>query len=369
MSIEHESAGAGERAWSPQGLLAGTIAGIGSISTGACAEAAALHARLTTPPGALGQLQDLGIRLAGMYDACPPPLPEPVAVAVFAADHGVHAQGVSPWPQEVTAQMVGNLAAGGAVVCALARQVGASVRVVDVGVAADLPDAPAVWARKVALGTADMTLGPAMTRAEATQAVAVGIAVARSLVDDGARLLVTGDMGIANTTASAALVSALTGLDPAVVTGRGTGVDDVGLARKVAVVRQAIAVNHAGQGEPLRVLAAVGGLEHAALTGFLLGAAERHTPVVLDGVIAVSAALVAHALAPAAVGYWVAGHRSAEPGASAALEQLGLSPLLDLDLRLGEGSGAVLAVPLVQAAARVLREVATFDSAGVTDKS
>jgi nicotinate-nucleotide--dimethylbenzimidazole phosphoribosyltransferase len=369
MSTEHEQPTAGEGPWRPRGLLADTIAGIGAVSSGARSDAEALHARLTTPPGALGRLEELGIRLAGVYDACPPPLPEPVAVAVFAADHGVHAQGVSPWPQEVTAQMVGNLAAGGAVVCALARQVGASVRVIDVGVAADLPDTPAVWARKVAHGTADMTAGPAMTPAEVTQAVEVGITVARDLVSDGARLLVTGDMGIANTTASAALVSVFTGLDPAVVTGRGTGLDDAGLAHKVAVVRQAIAVNHAEPGEPLRALAAVGGLEHAALTGFLLGAAERHTPVVLDGVIAVSAALVAQSLAPAAVGYWVAGHRSAEPGASAALEQLGLDPLLDLDLRLGEGSGAVLAVPLVQAAARVLREVATFDSAGVTDRS
>jgi nicotinate-nucleotide--dimethylbenzimidazole phosphoribosyltransferase len=254
------------------------------------------------------------------------------------------------------------------VVCVLARQVGASLRVVDVGVAADLPDTPSVWARKVAHGTADMTVGPAMTPAEVTQAVEVGITVARDLVDAGARLLVTGDMGIGNTTASAALVSALTGLDPAVVTGRGAGVDDAGLVHKIEVVRRAIAVNHAGR-EPLQALAAVGGLEHAALAGFLLGAAERQTPVVLDGVIAVSAALVARAMAPAAVGYWVAGHRSAEPGASAALEQLGLGPLLDLDLRLGEGSGAVLAVPLVQAAARVLRETATFDAAGVTDKS
>ena len=369
MTTEHERPAADEGAWSPRGILAETIAGIGPVSTRARSEAEALHVRLTTPPGALGRLEDLGTRLAGMYRACPPPLPEPVAVAVFAADHGVHAQGVSPWPQEVTAQMVGNLAAGGAVVCALARQVGASVRVVDVGVAADLPDTPAVWARKVAPGTADMTAGPAMTPSEVTQAVEVGITVARDLVGEGARLLVTGDMGIANTTASAALVSALTGLDPAVVTGRGTGLDDAGLAHKVSIVRRAIAVNHAGPEEPLRVLAAVGGLEHAALTGFLLGAAERHTPVVLDGVIAVSAALVARSLAPEAVGYWVAGHLSSEPGASAALEQLGLRPLVDLDLRLGEGSGAVLAVPLVQAAARVLREVATFDSAGVTDKS
>ena len=365
---EPDTAGVSVGPWAPQGLLAQTIADIRPVSSRAAAEAVALHARLTTPPGALGQLADLGTRMAAAYDACPPPLPEPVAVAVFAADHGVHAQGVSPWPQEVTAQMVANLAAGGAVVCALARQVGATVRVVDVGVVGELPGSPALWRRKVAHGTADMTQGPAMSREQLTQAVEVGVSVAHDLVAQGARLLVTGDMGIANTTASAALVSVLTGLDATHVTGRGAGVDDEGLARKVEVVRQAISLNGAVAGEPLRAAAAVGGLEHAALVGFLLAAAALRTPVVLDGVIAGSAALVAHALAPAAAGYWVAGHRSAEPGASAALSHLGLRPLIDLDLRLGEGSGAVLAVPLVQAAARVLREVATFDSAGVTEK-
>jgi nicotinate-nucleotide--dimethylbenzimidazole phosphoribosyltransferase len=349
-------------------LLGETVAAITPASEQAEAEAAALQGRLTKPRGSLGELEVLGSRLAAAYDACPPPLPAPVAVAVFAADHGVHAQGVSPWPQEVTAQMVGNLTAGGAVVCSLARQVGAEVCVVDVGVAADLPDAPGLTARKVTRGTADMTAGPAMTQAQVRQAVEVGIDVARDLVAQGNRLLVTGDMGIANTTASAALVSVFTGLDPAEVTGRGTGIDDDALAHKVAVIRRAIEVNEVDRGDPLAALARVGGLEHAALVGFLLGAAALRTPVVLDGVIACSAALVARELAPDALGYWVAGHRSAEPGASAALRHLGLRPLVDLDLRLGEGSGAVLAVPLVQAAARVLREVATFDSAGVTDK-
>jgi nicotinate-nucleotide--dimethylbenzimidazole phosphoribosyltransferase len=270
---------------------------------------------------------------------------------------------VTPWPQEVTAQMVANLAAGGAVVNALARQVGASVTVVDVGVASDRPVAANLLSRKVARGTADLSSGPAMTRAEATAALEVGVGVADHLVDNGADLLVTGDMGIANTTPSAALIATLTGRAAAEVTGRGTGIDDTMLERKTAVVERALA--RLDRSEPLTVLAEVGGLEHAALAGFLLGAASRRVPVVLDGVIAVAAALVASAVSPAAAGYWVAGHVSVEPGARAALDHLGMEPLLDLGLRLGEGSGAALAVPLVQSAARLLSEVATFDSAGV----
>ena len=323
---------------------------------------------LTKPRGSLGALEDLGTRLCGMYGECPPPLPEPVAIAVFAADHGVHAQGVSPWPQEVTTQMVGNFLAGGAVINAFGRQVGAEVTVVDVGVAGEVTPAPGLMARKVAAGTADMTQGPAMTPAQVQAAIEVGIDVARDLVAQGNRLLVTGDMGIANTTASAALISIFTGLDVAEVTGRGTGIDDAMLEKKVAVIKTAIKVNGATTQDPVAALAGVGGLEHAAVVGSLLAAAALRTPVILDGVIACSAALVARAVAPDAADYWVAGHRSVEPGASAALVHLALVPLVDLDLRLGEGSGAALAVPLVQAAARILREVATFDSAGVTDK-
>jgi nicotinate-nucleotide--dimethylbenzimidazole phosphoribosyltransferase len=303
-----------------------------------------------------------------MYGECPPPLPEPVAIAVFAGDHGVYAQGVSPWPQEVTAQMVGNFLRGGAVINAVARQVGAKVVVVDIGVAGDVAAAPGLLARKVAAGTADMTAGPAMTRAEVRAAINVGIEVARDLVAQGNRLLVIGDMGIANTTASAALISVFTGLNVAEVTGRGTGIDDAMLAHKVGVIETAIRVNQADPGDPLAALGAVGGLEHAGMVGYLLAAAALRTPVILDGVIACSAALVARAVAPQAADYWVAGHRSAEPGASAALAHLALVPLVDLAMRLGEGSGGALAVPLVQAAARILREVATFDSAGVTDR-
>jgi nicotinate-nucleotide--dimethylbenzimidazole phosphoribosyltransferase len=354
-------------------LLETTLTAIVPVSAQAERAADERQGLLTKPPGSMGALETLGSRLAGMYDECPPPLPEPVAIAVFAGDHGVHAQGVTPWPQEVTLQMVGNFLAGGAVVNALARQIGARVVVVDVGVAGEVPDAPDLFARKVARGTADMTRGPAMTPQQTLAAVEVGIEVAGALVAQGHRLLVTGDMGIANTTASAALTSVLTGAPAADVTGRGTGIDDATHARKTEVVGRAIRVNGLATDDvgtdPLRVLAAVGGLEHAALAGYLLAAAAHRTPVVLDGVIACSAALVAQALCADAAGYWIAGHRSVEPGASAALAHLGLDPLVDLGLRLGEGSGAALAVPLVQSAARLLREVATFDSAGVTDKS
>lgn len=353
----------------PLTLLSETIAAIEPLSADAVAQAQERQAMLTKPRGSLGVLEEVGIRLSGMSGECPPPLPEPVAVAVFAGDHGVHARGVSPWPQEVTAQMVGNFVAGGAAVNALARQVGAEVCVVDVGVAADLHPAPGLMARKVRPGTADMTTGPAMSGREVQQAVETGIEVARDLVAQGNRLLVAGDMGIANTTASAALVHVFTGQPVPEVTGRGTGIDDAVLAHKVAVIEEALTRHTPSAERPLEALGAVGGLEHAAIAGYLLGAAALRTPVILDGVIACSAALVARTIAPMAADYWIAGHRSEEPGAAAALESLGMRPLIDLDLRLGEGSGAALAVPLVQSAARILREMATFDSAGVTRKA
>jgi nicotinate-nucleotide--dimethylbenzimidazole phosphoribosyltransferase len=350
----------------PASLLTDTLTAIGPADEHAAAAARERQERLTKPSGSLGELEELSVRLAGITGQCPPPLPEPAAVAVFAADHGVHAQRVTPWPQEVTTQMVANFLASGAVVNAIAAQAGAEVCVVDVGVAADIPPAPGLLPRKVRRGTADMTAGPAMTRAEAERAVEVGIETARDLVAAGNRCLLTGDMGIANTTASAALIAVFTGADPQEVTGRGTGIDDEMWARKVDVVRRALARHQPGAADPVGVLAAVGGLEHAALAGFMLGAAALRVPVILDGVIACAAALAAQAMAPSTVDYMVAGHLSSEPGAHRALASLGLRPLIDLGLRLGEGSGAALALPVVQSAARVLRDVATFDSAGVS---
>ncbi|RYP87601.1 nicotinate-nucleotide--dimethylbenzimidazole phosphoribosyltransferase [Nocardioides guangzhouensis] len=319
---------------------------------------------LTKPPGSLGVLEEVSVRLAGIAGACPPPRPQRAVVAVFAADHGVVASGVTPWPQEVTTAMVENFRAGGAAVNVLAREAGADVVVVDIGVASDVKEDEVVWARKVRPGTADLSAGPAMTRAEAAAAVGTGIRVADDLVRRGYDVLATGDMGIGNTTASACLIAHLTGRPAAGITGRGTGIDDVMLAHKTAVVAAAVARVPAGA-DPLDVLAEVGGLEHAGLAGLVLGAAAHRVPVVLDGVIAGAAALVAQALAPAAVDHCFAGHRSVEPGHATALATLGLRPLVDLDLRLGEGSGAVLALPLVRSASAVLRDMATFDSAGI----
>jgi nicotinate-nucleotide--dimethylbenzimidazole phosphoribosyltransferase len=346
------------------------VRAVGAPDEAAMQAARERQARLTKPAGSLGAVEELSVRLAGLAGRCPPPVPTRPAVAVFAGDHGVHAQGVSPWPQEVTAQMVANFLTGGAVVNAFARQIGAAVQVVDVGIATDIlavPDPSALRARRVRPGTRDFSAGPALTRDEVVTAVEVGIAIAAELIDAGHDLLLTGDMGIANTTPAAALIAAFTGAESATVTGRGTGIDDATLAHKTAVVAGALARHRPDPGDPIGVLAAVGGLEHAALAGYILAASARRVPVILDGVIAGSAALAAAALHPDTTGAMIAGHRSAEPGAGVALVALGLTPLIDLGLRLGEGSGAALAAPIVAAAARVLNEVATFEAAEVSD--
>jgi nicotinate-nucleotide--dimethylbenzimidazole phosphoribosyltransferase len=325
------------------------------------------QAQLTKPAGSLGVLEAASVTLAGIQASCPPaPLQRPV-VAVFAGDHGVHAQGVTPWPQEVTAAMIENFRAGGAAVNVLARQAGADVFVVDMGVAADLEPSDDLFDHKIRKATSDLATGPAMSRDEALQGLLAGVEVAHDLADRGYDCLLTGDMGIANTTPSAALVAALTTAEPRLATGRGTGVDDPTLATKVEVIERALAARPVGD-DPVETLASVGGFEHAGLAGFVLGAASRRVPVVLDGVIAGSAALVASALSVHAARYCFAGHRSVEPGHAIALARLGLRPIVDLDLRLGEGTGAVLAFPIVEAAGATLREMATFDSAGVAHK-
>ncbi len=329
--------------------------------------------QLTKPPGSLGRLEGAGAQLAAIARRSPPPVPEPAVVTVFAGDHGVLAQGVSPWPAEVTAQMVANFCAGGAAVNVLAAHVGADVVVVDVGVLADLADAPGLLRRKVRPGTADLSVTAAMSLDDARRALDVGATVATDEVASGARCLLTGDMGIGNTTPSAALIATMTGRAARTVTGRGTGIDDQRWETKVSVVERALArhrVDPGGSGDPgdpLTVLASLGGLEIAALVGYLVAGSSLGVPVVIDGVIAASAAVVAAALVPDVVGYLVAGHRSSEPGASIALHHLGLQPLLDLELRLGEGTGACLALPILQAAAKILGEMATFASAGVSD--
>ncbi|MEW2070220.1 nicotinate-nucleotide--dimethylbenzimidazole phosphoribosyltransferase [Streptomyces sp. NPDC007346] len=352
----------------PHDLLQETISAIRPLDAKALGEAWERQKRMTKPAGALGMLEIISAQLSGLSRMCPPPIPEPAAVAIFAGDHGVHAQGVTAWPQEVTAQMVANFLGGGAVCNAFAAQVGAEVCVVDVGVATELPATPGLLPRKVRAGTADFTTGPALTREEVLAAIEVGIETARDLVAAGNKALLTGEMGIANTTASAALICVYTGIDASEVTGRGTGINDEMHARKVDVVRRALDLHQPDASDPIGVLAAVGGLEHAAMAGFLLGGASLRTPVILDGVSAGAAALVARAIAPEAMAACIAGHRSAEPGHMAALNKLGLRPLVDLDLRLGEGTGALLALPIVQSAARAMHEVATFDAAGVTEK-
>ncbi|MFI1800696.1 nicotinate-nucleotide--dimethylbenzimidazole phosphoribosyltransferase [Streptomyces sp. NPDC020379] len=352
----------------PHDLLSETLRGIRPLDAKALGEAWERQKRMTKPSGALGMLEIISAQLCGLSRKCPPPIPEPAAVAIFAGDHGVHAQGVTAWPREVTSQMVANFLGGGAVCNAFANQVGAEVCVVDVGVAGDLPSTPGLLPRKIRPGTSDFTTGAAMTREEALRAVEVGIETARDLVAAGNKALLTGEMGIANTTVSAALIAVYTEADPAEITGRGTGINDEMHARKVDVVRRALELHQPDPKDPIGVLAAVGGLEHAALVGLILGGASLRTPVILDGVSAGAAALVARAIAPEALAACIAGHRSAEPGHVAALTKLGLRPLVDLDLRLGEGTGALLALPVVQSAARAMHEVATFDTAGVTEK-
>jgi nicotinate-nucleotide--dimethylbenzimidazole phosphoribosyltransferase len=323
--------------------------------------------QLTMPHWALGRLMDLAVDLAGMTRSVRPPVARK-AIVVMAADHGVVAQGVSKYPQEVTAQMVHNFVRGGAGINALARLAGAEVVVADLGVCADLgglADAGSILGRRVAAGTADIALGPAMTREQARAAVETGVRIAEDLA---ARVDVfgTGDMGIGNTTPSAAVAAAITGRPAAEVTGRGTGIDDLELRRKIAVVGRALKINRPDPHDALDVLAKVGGFEIGGIAGLIVGAAARRKPVVIDGFISTAGALIAQALAPAASEYIIAAHRSAENGHRLMHEHLGKEPLLDLGLRLGEGTGAALAMNLVEAAVRILTEVATFEEASVS---
>jgi nicotinate-nucleotide--dimethylbenzimidazole phosphoribosyltransferase len=324
--------------------------------------------RLTKPAGSLGRLEQLSVDLAGMTGQLSPPLEHRV-VFTLAADHGVAAEGVSAYPREVTAQMVLNFLAGGGAVNVLARLFGARVVVADLGVDADLPNHPQLRSMKVRRGTASITKGSAMSVEDAQQAIDHGRQLVLDEIEHGLDVALTGDMGIGNTTASAALICALTGLDPQDVVGRGTGVDDAGLARKREAVRLALDVNAEGIARsPFDALAALGGLEIAGLAGVIIEAASQRRPVLIDGFISGAAALAAARIAPGVTGYMIASHRSQELGHAAVLEQLGLKPLLDLDLRLGEGTGALLALPLLDAAVRILNEMATFDEAGVSDR-
>jgi nicotinate-nucleotide--dimethylbenzimidazole phosphoribosyltransferase len=325
--------------------------------------------RLTKPTGALGRLEDLSIWMAAAQGQNPPRLFQRVRVVIFAGDHGVARSGVSAYPPEVTAQMVRNFVAGGAAVNVLARQAGATVRVLDISVDSDLSDLPLdVTAHKVRRGSGDIAHEPALSREEAERAFSTGMAIADEEVDSGADLLIPGDMGIGNTTVAAALVAVLTGSEVAGLVGRGTGIDDRAWMTKCAAVRDAARRGRFQGGDMIGLLAEAGGADVAAMAGFLLQAAIRRTPVLLDGVVSGAAALVAHRVAYPAREWWLAGHRSTEPAHTRALEQLGLEPIVDYGLRLGEGTGALVALPVLQAAVATLAEMATFDEAGVSDR-
>jgi nicotinate-nucleotide--dimethylbenzimidazole phosphoribosyltransferase len=340
------------------------VIAIPELDRDAAARAQSLLDEKTKPRGSLGRIEELAVRLAAMQGTTEIET-EPRAVVVMAADHGVSRQGVSAYPREVTAQMVANFAGGGAAISVLGRQMRAETVIVDMGVDAETDWPAAVRRVRLGRGTADVTLGPAMSEADAEAGLAAGIALAGELRSRGIRVVATGDMGIGNTTAAAALACVFTGRSPEAITGRGTGIDDEGLRRKIDVVTRALERHRPDAGAPLATLAALGGFEIAGLAGLILGSAHERMPVVLDGFIAGAAALVARGLAPASVGFMIAAHRSVEPGHAAVLEALGLEPLLDLRLRLGEGTGAVLALPLLDAACRVVREMASFSEAGV----
>lgn len=344
-----------------------TIAQIEPLDSAAIRAATERQARLTKPMGALGRLETLSIQLAGICRQVRPQL-ERRAIVVAAASHGVAEAGVSTYPSAVTAQMVLNFLAGGAAINVLADQAGAQLVVVDAGVADELPAHPRLLDRKLAPGTRNLLYEPAMSAGHAHEIVVVGIALAHELADRDVRLIGLGEMGIGNTTAAAAIVAAITGAPVAQVTGRGTLIDDARLAHKVAVIEQALARQPLRPDQPLAVLSSVGGYEIGLLAGVCLGAAARQIPIVLDGYITAAAALIAAQLCPALRDYLIASHRSVEPGHTVALEALGLKPLLDLEMRLGEGSGAALALPIVVSAARLLDEMATFDQAGVDEK-
>lgn len=322
---------------------------------------------LTKPPGSLGALEELAIQLSAITGELKPTLTPP-AVLVFAADHGVAAEDVSAFPQEVTAQMVANFANGGAAINVFARQIGAQVEVVDVGVASTLT-IPGVTLAKVRAGTANMAVEDAMQADEAVDAINVGIVAVERAKKAGANCIIVGEMGIANTTASSAMLAVLLGVPPARVVGAGTGINSTQQAHKVAVIERAISARQANPEAPLEVLAKLGGLEIAAMTGAYIAAAAHRLPAIVDGFIATVAALTACRLCPEVRGYLIFGHRSQEPGHDIALKALDAKPLLDMGMRLGEGSGAALAYPLLQAATAMVAEMATFDSAGVSDKA
>jgi nicotinate-nucleotide--dimethylbenzimidazole phosphoribosyltransferase len=348
-------------------LLTKTIANIKPLDKTAMLKAVERQDSLTKPAGSLGRLEAVSVQIAGIQGK---PLPQikNKAVIVMAADHGVVAQGISAFPQEVTSQMVLNFLHGGAAINVISRQAGARVIIVDMGVAGKLEANPALLSRRVVAGTKDMSKGPAMTLLQAQQAVEAGIEIVNAECKKGLDLVATGDMGIGNTTASSAICAIMAGKNAAEVTGRGTGLDDKQLQNKIRVINEAITLNKPDAAKALEVLAKVGGFEIGGLAGVILGAAANRVPVVIDGFISGAAALIAAGICPQSRDYMIAGHCSVEPGHKIMLQHLGLKPLLDLEMRLGEGTGAALAMMLVETSVHILAEMATFAEAGVSDK-
>lgn len=346
-------------------LFERTVKAIRPLDADAAAAARARQDSLTKPLGSLGRLEALSVQVAGITGKARPVIKEK-AVITCAGDHGVVAQGVSAYPQDVTPEMVYNFLNGGAAINVLARHIGARVVVVDAGVAADFEPHPGLLIKKVAHGTADMAVGPAMTREQAIQAIEVGIEAVEAEIARGLDIVATGDMGIGNTTPSSAIAAVFTGLSVAELTGRGTGLDDEQLTHKVAVIEQALAVNQPDPKDALDVLSKVGGFEIGAIAGVILGAAAHRIPVVVDGFISTAGALIAGGVAPLSCEYMIASHASVEIGHRAMMAHLGVKPCLEFDMRLGEGTGAALVIGIVEAACKILDEMATFEDAGVS---
>ncbi len=343
------------------------IGRIRPANSAAKSRAEARQLNLTKPPGSLGRLEEVSVRLAGIFGTEQPEI-RGKAVIVAASDHGVVAQGVTGYPQEVTAQMVMNFLAGGAAISVMCRHLGIRQIIVDAGVAADLPPHSELRELKIGRGTADISRGPAMSREQAEECVEAGINLAVEVIESGVDLIATGDMGIGNTTPSSAITAAVTGVPPEETTGEGTGRTAEELRHKAEIVKASLEVNAPDPLDGLDLLAKVGGFEIGVLAGVVLGSAMMRRPIVVDGFISGAAALVAHALCPSSRDYMIASHLSAERGHRAALASLELTPLLDLGMRLGEGTGAALAMPIVEAAAACLSEMATFSEAGVSDR-
>lgn len=351
-----------------EGELIELIASVPALGDGAIERAWDRLDSLTKPPRSLGRLEEIAARVAAVQDTVRP-VGSPSAMVVLAGDHGVVAHGVTPWPSEVTRQMMANFSAGGAAINQLAAHAHAELVLVDVGVKGDTSGIPGVLQRKVRPGTADITHRPAMSREEAAHAVLVGARIARELASGGVRVIGTGEMGIGNTTPASALTVAFTGAAPEDVVGPGTGLDAAGVSRKAEVVARAVSVNRPDPADPLGTLAALGGLEIAGMCGVIIGAASAGACAVADGFISGAAALAAVRMCPACEAYVFPSHLSAEPGHRIVSDALGLKPVLELDMRLGEGTGAALAIGIIGAACRMMSGMATFAEAGVSGRA